>query len=323
MSPRENSVGLSMRRRPSLSLRPRSRTTAHSAALSKVNALDQCQEASLAEVRHDYNASAVIDTELFPETMPRRRAAKSFSSLRHPMDGLVALGRRLSVSMRHKSSKQNLRVPELEDDSECSCESGYYHHTQSHGSNHKRNGASGSWAPRSRAWSNGISINRRHSLNSVSALQSFYAPISSVPGPIPGHGLEPPILPNDKFAGSAARAAAAAQNEMARVEMAKAEWDLRKPDMTVTQDSESGIGIDLRDRSEQSDLSCVRIGKNVNLYKFNSAANVHRSGFLPPSRDRGSHSFISGSCIPHGFRISVQILASTGFFSTCLEACLS
>ena len=265
MSPRENSVGISMRRRPSLSLRPRSRTAAHSAAPLKGNTLDQWQEASLAEARHDYTASAVEDTELFPETVPRRRAAKSFSSLRHPMDGLVALGRRLSVSMRNKSSKQNLCVQELEDDSECSCESGYYHHAVSHGSNHKRNGVSGSWAPRSRAWSNGISINRRPSLNSVSALQSFYAPTSSVPGPIPGHGLEPPILPNDKFAGSAARAAAAAQNELARVEMAKAERDVRKSDTRVTQDSESGIGIDLRDPSDKSDLSCVRIGRNHEL----------------------------------------------------------
>jgi F-box and WD-40 domain protein 1/11 len=265
MSPRENSVGLSTRRRPSLSLRPRSRAAAHSAALPKDNAIDQSQEASLAEVCHDYNALAVEDTELFSEAVPRRRAAKSFSSLRHPMDGLVALGRRLSVSMRNKTSKQNLRVPELEDDSECSCESGYYHHAMSHGSNHKRNGVSGSWAPRSRARSNGISINRRPSLNSVSALQSFYAPTSSVHGPIPGHGLEPPILPNDKFAGSAARAAAAAQNEMARVELAKAERDLEKSDTRVTQDSESGIGIDLRGSSDQSDLSCVRIGKNHEL----------------------------------------------------------
>jgi F-box and WD-40 domain protein 1/11 len=213
----------------------------------------------------DYNALTVDDTELFPEAVPRRRAAKSFSSLRHPMDGLVALGRRLSVSVRNKSSKQTLRVPELEDDSECSCESGYYHHVASHGSNHKRNNGPGSWAPRSRDWSNGISINRRPSLNSVSALQSFYAPTSSVPVPIPGNGLAPPVLPNDKFSGSAARAAAAAQNEAARLESAKTERDLQKYDTRVTQDSESGIGIDLRDHSCQSDWTCVRNGKNYEL----------------------------------------------------------
>ncbi|KAJ5307965.1 hypothetical protein N7476_008621 [Penicillium atrosanguineum] len=259
MSPRENSSGLSVRRRPSLSLRPRSKTAAHSATLPKDNAHGQWQDTSLAEVSDEYNALTVDDTELFPEAVPRRRAAKSFSSLRHPMDGLVALGRRLSVSVRNKSSKQSLRVPELEDDSECSCESGYFHHAVAHGSNHKRNAGPGSWAPRSRAWSNGISINRRPSLNSVSALQSFYAPTSSAPVPIPGHGLAPPILPNDKFAGSAARAAAAAQNEAARLESAKTERDLQKSDTRVKKDSESGIGIDLRDHSGRSFVTCVRI----------------------------------------------------------------
>ncbi|KAJ5684132.1 uncharacterized protein N7477_000477 [Penicillium maclennaniae] len=262
MSPRENSGGLSVRRCPSLSLRPRAKTTASSAALPKNNAHAQWQNASLAGVSDEYNALTVDDTELFQEDVPRRRAAKSFSSLRHPMEGLVALGRRLSVSVRNKSSKQSLQVPELEDDSECSCESGYYHYAVAHGSNHKRNADPGSWAPRSRAWSNGISINRRPSLNSVSALHSFYAPSSSSPVPIPGNGLAPPIFPNDKFAGSAARAAAAAQNEAARLELAKTERDLQQPDAKVTQDSESGIGINLRDPSGQSYLTCVHIGKN-------------------------------------------------------------
>lgn len=223
--------------------------------------LDQWRKASLAEACHDYNDSAVEDMEHFPDAVPRRRAAKSFSSLRHPMDGLVALGRRLSVSIRTKSSKQNLRVLEQdEEDSEC-----HYHHVSSQ-QTHKRNVASGSWGHRSRAWSNGQGVNRRPSLHSVSALHGFYAPTATVPAPIPGHGREPPILPNDMYAGSAARAAAAAQNEqiqMAKLELAKAERDLlRKADMSLTQDSESGIGIDLRDHSDSSrtDLNIVRIG---------------------------------------------------------------
>lgn len=261
MSPRDNSVGLSSRRRPSLSFRTRPRTATHSIALPKENVLDQWREASLAEACHDCNASAVEDMEHFPDAVPRRRAAKSFSSLRHPMDGLVALGRRLSVSIRTKSSKQTLRVPgQDEQDSEC-----HYHHVSGQ-QTHKRNVVSGSWGHRSRAWSNGVSINRRPSLNSVSALHGFYAPTASVPSPIPGHGLEPPVLPNDIYAGSAARAAAAAQNEqiqMAKLELAKAERDLlQKADMKLTQDSESGIGIDLRDYSDSSntDLTIVRIG---------------------------------------------------------------
>lgn len=223
--------------------------------------LDQWREASLAEACHDSDASAVEEMEHFPDAVPRRRTAKSFSSLRHPMDGLVALGRRLSVSIRTKSSKQNLRVPgQGEEDGEC-----HYHHVSGQ-QTHKRNVVSGSWGHRGRAWSNGVSINRRPSLNSVSALHGFYAPTASVPAPIPGHGLEPPVLPNDIYAGSAARAAAAAQNEqiqMAKLELAKAERDLlHKADMKLTQDSESGIGIDLRDYSDSSntDLNIVRIG---------------------------------------------------------------
>lgn len=259
MSPRDNPVGLSTRRRPSLSLRPRPRTAAHPLPLSKNYTLDQWYDGSLAETCHDYNMLAVEENAPFPEAVPRRRAAKSFSSLRHPMDGLVALGRRLSVTIRSKSSKQNLRVPGDEEEDECS------HYRLSAHPHHKRNAASGSWDARQRTWSNGPSINRRPSLNSVSALQSFYAPTASVPVPIPGHGLEPPILPNDKSAGAAARAAAAAQNErmeMARLESIRASRD-KIPDVRLTQDSESGIGIDLRDRADLSDteLDFVRIGK--------------------------------------------------------------
>lgn len=258
MPPRDNPVGLSARRRPSLSLHPRPRTAAHPLPFSKDYTLDHWHDASLAETCLDYNVLAVEETVPFPEAVPRRRAAKSFSSLRHPVDGLVALGRRLSVTIRSKSSKQSLLVPGDEEDDECR-----HYHLSAH-SHHKCNVASGNWDTRLRTWSNGHSINRRPSLNSVTALHSFYAPTASVPVPIPGHGMEPPILPNDKSAGAAARAAAAAQNErmeMARIESIRAGRD-KVPDVRLTQDSESGIGIDLRDRSDLSDtdLDFVRIG---------------------------------------------------------------
>jgi len=262
MSPRDNTVGIASRRRPSLSLRPRPRTAAHPIALPKDYTFDQWQKASLVEACDD-DASAVEEMEPFPEAVPRRRAAKSFSSLRHPMDGLVALGRRLSVTLRNKASKQNLPVSGEEQNDE-SC---HYHHTAGH-SSHKRNAASGSWGVRSRAWSHGPntgSINRRPSLNSVSGLHGFYVPTASIPAAIPGHGFEPPILPDDLCAGAAARAAAAAQNEqmeLARLEMAKMEWDwIKTSEMRLTNDSESGIGIDLRDGSDLSDteLDILRI----------------------------------------------------------------
>lgn len=258
MSPRDNTVGITSRRRPQPG------TAAYPIALPKDYTCDQWQKISLVEARDD-DASAIEEMEPFPEAVPRRRAAKSFSSLRHPMDGLVALGRRLSVTLRNKSSKQNLRVPGEEQNDE----SRHYHHAPNP-SSHKRNAASGSWGMRSRAWSHGPnsgSINRRPSLNSVSALHGFYVPTASIPSPIPGHGFEPPVLPSDIYAGAAARAAAAAQNEqmeLARLETAKKERDFinNLSDLTLTQDSESGIGIDLRDPSEicNTELDIIRIG---------------------------------------------------------------
>lgn len=199
----------------------------------------------------------VEEMDDFPAAVPRRRGTKSFSSLRHPMDGLVALGRRLSVSMRSKSSKQRLYAPDEDEDNEC-------HHC--HHLSHNRH-ISSSWDSKAwDGWSKGHSINRRPSLNSVSTLQSFYAPTASVKGPIPGHGSEPPVFPNDIYSGAAARAAAAAQNQMA-----KAEREAEKTvDIYLTQDSESGIGIDIRDRSDFSnaELALLRLGKDLYRISF-------------------------------------------------------
>lgn len=269
MSPEDQIV--STRRRPSLSLRPRPRTAANPVHITKEHSLEQWRDASLAEVTNDSGLVGVAveekEMESFPEAVPRRRSAKSFSSLRHPMDGLVALGRRLSVTIRSKSSRNNLRVPGDEDEEP--------HNYHLYGHSHFKRHTSGHYEGRSRAWSGGQSINRRPSLNSVSALQSFYAPTASIPTPIPGHGKEPPILPNHKFSGAAARAAAAAQNErmeMVKLEMARAERE-RFLDSKFPQDSESGIGIDLRDRSDQSevDLAIVRIGKILDVSFFSAS----------------------------------------------------
>lgn len=266
MSPRETNA-TSARRRPSLSFRPRPRTAGHAAPMSKELALDTLEQPYLMEVCQDDHVPAVEEIDPFPNAAPRRHGAKSFSSLKHPVDGLVALGRRLSVSLRHKPSKQAIPLAEdikLVDDDE----DRYYHHS-SH-ANHKRV-ASGSWDVRSTKphWHQGYSVNRRPSLNSVSALHSFYAPTASIPAPIPGRGQAPPVLPNHKSAGAAARAAAAAQNEqMEAARVAKAELENKLLDLRVPQDSESGICIDMRDRSDVSDpdlMAMMRLGKDEPL----------------------------------------------------------
>ncbi|KAL4897155.1 WD40-repeat-containing domain protein [Aspergillus ambiguus] len=219
-------------RRPSLSIRTRPRTATTSSVHPASMEHTALPALPVMDAVHD-EGQVLEDMNHFPDPAPRRRSAKSFSNLRHPVDGLRALGRRLSVTIRHKSSKHNLPYGQEDD------------HLDGLPEN----------APRARnTW---CSVNRRPSLNSVSALHGFYAPTASIPAPIPGNGLEPPILPNDIYAGAAARAAAAAQNEMVKMER-----DGRKlSDPRLAHDAESGIGIDLRDRSEMSDteLAVVRL----------------------------------------------------------------
>ena len=245
MNPQDASTA-TPRRRPSIPLRMRPRTATASGTLPPGLEQNTWNRLSFMEEYNDQEDQGSVAEEMnqFSEAVPRRRPSRSFSNLRHPVHGLRALGRRLSVTIRNKSSKNTLEPPI--DDS----------HTDQ--VSRSRHGASGSWDSRSRnPWFKAHSINRRPSLNSVSALQSFYAPTASVPAPIPGHGFEPPILPNNMCAGSAARAAAAAQNEMVRAERDA----VKAQDAKITLDSESGIGIDLRDRPDRSDtdLAVVRL----------------------------------------------------------------
>ncbi|KAL2814226.1 WD40-repeat-containing domain protein [Aspergillus cavernicola] len=202
MAPRDQVTVPSNRRRPSLSFRSRPRnatvsaipTTAGSGlghdirdGLSLVDSGDAMEEPVLEDVNH------------FPEPAHRPRGAKSFSSLCHPVDGLRALGRRLSVTIRNKSSRTFNYVHQDEPELEPQGVKGH---------------------------------------NSISAVQGF-----SITLPIPGNRLEPPKFPSDLYSGAAARAAAAAQNDVAR----------KMEQMKLTQDSESGIGIVLQDHSDVSD----------------------------------------------------------------------
>lgn len=207
------------------------------------------------EACEDDQGQVIEEADSFPGPSPRHRGAKSFSNLRHPVDGLRSLGRRLSVTIRTKSSRQSLQPLQGPSSVEPS---------------NKDDVASGSQdAKLKNTWYSGVSVNRRPSVNSVSALQSFYAPTASVPAPIPGNGLEPPILPNDISAGSAARAAAAAQNELARAERVPSKTSESK----LTRDTESGIAIDMRRDSEilADDSSVVRIGESLKLIQLNCA----------------------------------------------------
>jgi hypothetical protein len=70
---------------------------------------------------------------------------------------------------------------------------------------------------------------------------------------VPEIGVEPPLSINPS-GGAAARAAAAAQNEMFETSRAlKLRDSTRLGEPHVTNDSESGIGIDIRDKYEDGD----------------------------------------------------------------------
>ncbi|KAL9115009.1 MAG: hypothetical protein Q9227_001253 [Pyrenula ochraceoflavens] len=75
---------------------------------------------------------------------------------------------------------------------------------------------------------------------------------------IPGSGNAPPVFPDDLQHGAAARAAAAAQNEAtSRLLIGQ-----RNPDLKMTTDSESGIGIDLRERVDREDVPVAMIRRD-------------------------------------------------------------
>lgn len=69
----------------------------------------------------------------------------------------------------------------------------------------------------------------------------------SVVLPIPGIGIEPPKIPENTASGAAARAAAAAQNEI--LECVR---NMRLSEPKVKRDSKSGIGIEVRDRGNDA-----------------------------------------------------------------------
>ena len=65
-------------------------------------------------------------------------------------------------------------------------------------------------------------------------------------GLVPGFGYETPRAPSDLSSGAAARAAAAAQNEILATMRS-----LNLAESKINRDSESGVGIEVRDRTEE------------------------------------------------------------------------
>lgn len=198
-------------------------------------------------------------TPLPQDTVPTHRTSKSFTNLRHGVEELRSVVRRMSISFRNKTPNQASRTQRdaISED----VKTGIFSPTEQRSESKSK--ASG-WfrSPRNR---------RRPSLNLLRPQPDFPPPKYSLTSPVPGSRLEPPILPDNLSGGAAARAAAAAQNELwgaGRVVVSKGDMitkgDPRLWELKLTRDSESGIGIDLRDRSDSadSDVAVVRKGKD-------------------------------------------------------------
>lgn len=193
----------------------------------------------------------------FPLLKTRHRASKSFSNLRHGVTHeLRAVARRLSLTIRHKSSKYSLSVPMAGND-------------DGNTSDDYRSADSGAVV--------GFQTCRSFhgppasSLNTLNRHGSPPPPLPCVTDPIPGNGSEPPILPDDLSRGAAARAAAAAQNEMVKIGRVTSQDDSKIfefetapiEESDVAGDSESGIDVNLQNRVDVSEDDSEVVRKSM------------------------------------------------------------
>ena len=101
---------------------------------------------------------------------------------------------------------------------------------------------------------------RRMRINQQTSREQSMETIDVI-SPLPGSCLKPPQIPHDLTSGAAARAAAATQNEI--LESVR---NQRSVEPKIPRDSESGIGIELRDRWEESKDKVVRKGQRSMVF---------------------------------------------------------
>ncbi|PGG95792.1 hypothetical protein AJ80_09912 [Polytolypa hystricis UAMH7299] len=279
MSPTSPSTSRSVRRRPSVLIRVRPQTSGGDIQFSPLPVRPHTgvwmphEDGSYKDVESPFpphegpvfeypdpeGSKSAVNLQVSEEELPtspsrrttRHRPSKSFSSIRHGVSELRAVARRLSLSIRHKSSKQHLEVPLEEGDSSSS-------RAVSEVGNDDDSG---------NVWLHSQQrLPHRPSVSSLNALSRFSSPVlGDVSAPIPGNGAAPPVLPHDLSRGAAARAAAAAQNEMLKIERIASMEESKALTPTVysdtlSRDSESGIGISIMSPMEvaEEELDVVR-----------------------------------------------------------------
>ena len=222
----------------------------------------QCHSLNVASTEEDCRRASQR-SESKEKQVTHRRSTKSLSKLSHAFSELRSISRRASMSIRRKSTldPQPGNILWEENYSGEDKRPSTSHHTLSEPTNRSK---SSGWLRR--VASSGFRQKRDSSANLTPSPDR--APYShSVTSPVPGSGSDPPILPYDPARGAAARAAAAAQNEMLGVGRVLAlRDDARLSESKIARDSESGIGIDLRDRTDEPSetaIAIVRKGRHL------------------------------------------------------------
>ena len=147
------------------------------------------------------------------------------------------------------------------------------HHAWKAGSNNSKEPPQDTWEPSYRiTWEHSpgspsapcrwlrrcmsTTIGRRHRFHNTSTATAGSAPIRDSPEmlQIPGIGVEPPQVPDSTTSGAAARAAAAAQNQILR-----SSQNTRLAEPKVARDSESGIGIEVRDGGGENSETAIPV----------------------------------------------------------------
>jgi len=210
----------------------------------------------------------------------RHQSTKSFSTLSHALSELRSVSRRASMSIRRKSTlgPRPSNVPWEEGYSADGKRPNTSHNTLSEPNHSKASG----WL---RRVASSTFRQRRESSATLSPSPDPAPYTHSVTSPVPGNGSEPPILPYDPARGAAARAAAAAQNEMLGVgRVLELREDARLSEPKLARDSESGIEIDLRDRTDEvpeTTVAIVRKGR-LPIIQLQHVCTVYADG---PSAD--------------------------------------
>ena len=177
-------------------------------------------------------------------TSRRRSESNSLSLFRSGVNEVRSVARRMSLSLRTKSNRHRPDPGHASHAALLSPEKPYH-------PDHTYGRPQTSWFRSHRPFFQRPSM---PAMNQQFREQSFSRP--SLNYFIPGSGAAPPVFPDDLQPGAAARAAAAAQNEAAKTLLAVQ----KNGGSIMTRDSESGIGIDLRERSDREDnpLAVIR-----------------------------------------------------------------